>query len=133
MTKWIRLLCGLALLGAVACGLSGPAPTPTPAPIPTPQLAPGTPFIDLYIDNVGFISSAEIEVGTTVIWTNRTGTRARLKHTPTIWGVESVFDSGNMDRDYTFRYTFTEPGVYNYIDSVHAITGKGTITVVEST
>ena len=132
MTKWLRLLCGVILLGAVACGSSGPAATPTPAPTPTPQLPPGTPFIDLYIDQVGFIASAEIEVGTTVIWTNRTGTRARLKHTPTVQGQEAVFDSGNMDRDFTFRYTFNEPGVYLYIDAVHSITGKGTITVVES-
>jgi len=37
-----------------------------------------------------------------------------------------------MDKDFTFRFTFNEPGVYKYIDAVHAITGKATITVVES-
>jgi plastocyanin len=68
-------------------------------------------------------SRLEIEVGTTVVWTNNTET----SHTVT--GKDLAFeDSGPFGQGETYSQTFTEPGTYSYFCSPHPFM-TGTIVV----
>jgi len=61
----------------------------------------------------------EVEVGTTVTWTNRDD----IPHT--VVSDEKVFKSKVLDTDEKFSFTFTKPGTYGYFCSVHPkMTGK---------
>lgn len=77
-------------------------------------------------------SSIEVEVGTTVTWTNNSS----VTHTVTSGtGGEhdGKFDSGNLSPGATFSYTFDEVGTYPYYCVPHFSAGMtGTVTVVES-
>lgn len=74
----------------------------------------------------------EIEQGQTVTWTNEddiahtvTSGRAKKQGVP---GVsenrdaepDGVFDSGTMELDDTFRFTFEEAGTFTYFCAIHA-------------
>ncbi|MDX1657226.1 MAG: plastocyanin/azurin family copper-binding protein [Nitriliruptorales bacterium] len=56
----------------------------------------------------------EVEVGTTVTWTNHDH---GIMHSVT--AVDGSFDSGLLGDHETFSYTFTEPGEYEYLCSPH--------------
>ncbi len=64
----------------------------------------------------------EITVGTTVIWTNSD----TVPHTAT--AGDGAFDSGILDPESSFEYTFDEPGTYAYTCLIHPEM-KGTIVV----
>jgi plastocyanin len=51
----------------------------------------------------------EVAAGTTVVWTNRDG----AAHTVTAAKI-GAFDSGQISRNGSFRWTFAEPGRYDY-------------------
>ena len=61
-------------------------------------------------------------VNNTVRWTNDDG----FTHTVTSGGN---FDSGNMSPGKTFEWTFTRPGTFNYICTLHPGWMKGSVTV----
>ncbi|MEM0117746.1 MAG: cupredoxin domain-containing protein [Conexivisphaerales archaeon] len=63
-----------------------------------------------------------VAAGTQVIWENEDTTQ----HTTT--SVNGVWDSGIMNPGQSFSFTFSKPGVYNYICNVHPM--SGTIVVV---
>ena len=83
---------------------------------------------DISIQNMSFISGNKtVSVGTTIKWTNLDG----IAHTVTsgIPGSPSgVFDSGNINPQGTFSYTFNQAGVFNYYCKIHS-SMTGTITV----
>ena len=54
-----------------------------------------------------------IGVNNTVVWTNNDN----IPHTVT--ASDGSFDSGNMNPGATFTYTFTKPGSYQYICTIH--------------
>ena len=54
-----------------------------------------------------------VPAGTTVVWTN-------LDSTPhTVTSTSGIFDSGVMDQDENFSYTFHGPGTYDYSCMIH--------------
>lgn len=71
-----------------------------------------------------------VEVGTTVEWINLDDARHTVTDgTPTgkAWGT--VFDSGIMKGDEAYRFTFEQPGEYNYLCALHPWM-LGTVTVL---
>src|SRR5271169_1792215 len=66
------------------------------------------------IDNFTFTpDTAEVAVGTTVVWTNEDDIPHALAAT------ERQFKSHALDTGDSFSYTFTAPGVYAYFCSLH--------------
>ncbi len=72
-----------------------------------------------------------VAVGATVRWTNLDG----VAHTVTsgtsdgaVVSPDGMFDSGFLNQDDTFTYTFTEPGTYPYFCTPHPWM-QGTVTV----
>lgn len=93
------------------------------APVGTLQIAGGGgTTADVSIQSFDFNpASVQISTGDTVRWTNRDS----ADHTVT----GSTFNSGVIRTGQSYEFRFTEPGVYNYICSIHP-TMRGTVTVV---
>jgi plastocyanin len=89
----------------------GPAGTSTAATQPTTQAA-----VTVTIENFAFIpKEVDITAGTTVTWQNADD----VPHTATSKGDVQVFDSGPLDTDDKFSFTFNQPGTYAYYCKVH--------------
>jgi len=71
-------------------------------------------------------SEIEVEVGTTVTWTNEDS----FGHTVT--SGEAGFDSGNVGPGEGFPHTFNQRGKFEYTCTIHP-SMQGTVEVVEST
>jgi plastocyanin len=69
-------------------------------------------------------TTIEVNVGDTVVWTNRDS----VGHLILADGAEPLFKSTLLLQGQTFRYTFTTPGTYTYICQPHPRM-VGTITV----
>lgn len=98
----ILLVLGLMILATfsvfgISCGSSTPAPTDK---VEMSGLAfkPGT---------------ITVSVGTTVTWTNKEA----AAHTVT--SNDNLFASGNLSRDDTFQFTFTQSGTFQYHCAIH--------------
>ena len=58
-----------------------------------------------------------VKTGTTVVWINEDSAPHKIK--------AAEFNSQNMKKADSFSQTFTQPGVYDYICSIHpSMTGK---------
>jgi amicyanin len=55
----------------------------------------------------------KVKAGTTVTWTNEDD----IPHTVT--STTQVFNSGALDTDQKFSFTFTTPGIYKYFCALH--------------
>ena len=90
--------------------------------------APTAGSNEILIQGMTFVSGNKtISVGTTIKWTNMDN----IAHTVTsgVPGSPSgVFDSGNINSQGTFSYTFNQAGVFNYYCKIHT-SMTGTITV----
>src|ERR1700741_872215 len=76
--------------------------------------AANPPANEVYMQNKKFYPNQLIvPVGTKVTWTDKDA----LKYTVT--ENSNLFDSGKMDKDQTFSYTFTNPGQYNYYSNTY--------------
>jgi plastocyanin len=83
----------------------------TPATQPTTQAA-----VTVTIENFAFIpKEVDITAGTTVTWQNADD----VPHTATSKGDVQIFDSGPLDTDDKFSFTFNQPGTYAYYCKVH--------------
>ncbi len=71
-------------------------------------------------------ASYTVKAGTTVTWVNKDG----AAHTITSVG-SNLFDSGNVDAGGIYKFTFTQPGTYQYYCTLHPWM-KGTIIVTAS-
>jgi plastocyanin len=72
--------------------------------------------VTVKIDNFNFIPKAlTIAVGTTVTWQNADD----VPHTATSKDDPQTFDSGPLDTDDKFSFTFSKPGTYAYYCKVH--------------
>ena len=60
------------------------------------------------------VNVLEVEVGTTVTWTNQD---SGIMHSVT--AADGTFDSGLLAEGEDFSYTFTEPGEYEYLCTPH--------------
>lgn len=81
------------------------------------------------IGSLAFADSViEVEVGTTVTWTNRDSVRYSITHgVPAEPGAE--FDSGLLAEGERFAQTFTSPGAYHYFCTRHGAM-RGVVRVV---
>jgi plastocyanin len=78
--------------------------------------APGSVSVDM--ENYEFTPDAiTITAGTTVIWTNKD------LDGHTVTSDEGSIDSGNLDTDETFSYTFDQPGTYPFYCTYHGDAG----------
>ena len=76
--------------------------------------------------------SIEIEVGTTIIWTNRDETILHnIQHFALERGEAQEFKSDNFAHGEVFQYTFDKVGEFVYFCGIHALTSQQTVTVVE--
>jgi plastocyanin len=92
---------------------------------PTSQPAAQTAAVSVKIDNFAFKpKELEIAVGTTVTWQNADD----VPHTATSKDDPQTFDSGALDTDDRFSFTFSKPGKYPYYCKVHPhMTGVVTV------
>jgi len=82
-----------------------------PAMQPTTQAA-----VVVKIENFAFLpKELDIAVGTTITWQNADD----VPHTATSKDDPQVFDSGPLDTDDKFSFTFSKPGKYTYYCKVH--------------
>ena len=152
-TKRVKHLLRLSALGAVvtlglaACasgsggayGTRAPASAPAsemPMAMPAGQMAQvgsatptqGPSAVPAGAVQVGIVNfkftpdSLTIKVGTTVNWTNHDD----IAHTVSFTG--SGVHSGDLDRNGSYSRTFTAPGTYAYICSIHPFM-HGTVVV----
>jgi plastocyanin len=78
---------------------------------PTTQAA-----VTVKIENFAFMpKELDVAVGTTVTWQNADD----VPHTATSKDDPQVFDSGPLDTDDKFSFTFNKPGKYTYYCKVH--------------
>jgi plastocyanin len=101
-----------------------PQATATPtAPQPTSTPGGGT-TVNVSIQNFAFApQNITISAGTTVRWTNNDA----YPHTATANG--GAFNSGTLNQNDTYHFTFTTPGTYTYYCGIHtAMTGTITVT-----
>jgi len=104
--------------------------SPAAIPVDTPVAPAGTPqpisegkIVDVAIEGFAFTpSSIEVSTGDTVRWTNMDSDYHTVSG-PT-------FTSGNISKGQSYKFLFNEPGVYNYICSIHP-SMKGTVIVVD--
>jgi len=114
MTKRMILLVGVvagALLLA-ACSSSSIGETTTTAEAATPPPGGGS---EVSIENFAFgPAEVTVSVGDTITWTND---ESGIPHTTT--ADDGLWDSGTLNPDDTYSFTFTEPGTYTYFCSIH--------------
>ncbi|WP_243773329.1 cupredoxin domain-containing protein [Actinomadura barringtoniae] len=115
-----------------ACGGSGHAATPATSmpgmsmPASTPP-APAAPVAGnaVEIKNFGFSPGAlTVKAGTTVTWTNGD------EDPHTVSATGGPFHSPTLTNGGTFHYTFTKPGRYAYICTIHPFM-HGTVVVTK--
>jgi plastocyanin len=68
-------------------------------------------------------ATLNVKVGTQVVWTNTTA----VPHTVTS-DTGSFNTPDNLEKNATFKVTFTKPGTYTYYCNIHTYM-KGTIVV----
>lgn len=112
-----------AVEAAEAMAAAGPQPGTT--------VAPGA--VRVSMRNMAFATrSLEIEVGTTVTWTNDDPFSHAVAHgTPETPIEAKAFYSGDFDGGWSFSYTFTEPGTYDvYCSTIGHYAAGMTMTVI---
>jgi amicyanin len=70
-------------------------------------------------------ATLKIKAGTTVIWTNKDS----VAHTVTATSG-GHFNSGRRERNQTYSFTFSKPGTYKYVCTIHPFM-KGTVSVTK--
>jgi plastocyanin len=96
-----------------------PGPT-TPAHLPPAG-------VSVTARDIRFIpESVTLKVGGTVVWMNRDA----VQHNVTSVSGPASFSSGNLTEGQGYQFTFTRPGTYRYLCTIHRVQMHGTITVV---
>jgi plastocyanin len=94
-----------------------------PAASPAGGNTAGTTQATVGIKDLAFTpASLEVQVGTTVIWTNQDATAH------TVDGDQGEFELGRLDPGTSYRETFDKPGTYTYHCDIHP-SMKATIVV----
>ena len=92
----------------------------TPADSPAPQGGTAVTISDFKFNP----ATLTVPVGTTVTWTNND------EEPHTIAAKDGSFHSPGMDTHGTYSFTFTTPGSYDYICSIHPFM-TGTVVVTK--
>lgn len=117
---------------AITAGCGGPATAgamPAPTPVRSEQLMPGmampgsgaAPAQDapvatntVSIQNFAFSPAiVTIKAGTTITWTNRD------QDPHTVTAMSGPFHSPTLNTDQSFQHTFTTPGHFDYLCTIH--------------
>ncbi|NOX22537.1 MAG: hypothetical protein GXP36_05495 [Actinobacteria bacterium] len=117
-----------AIVVFAACSGSTPGDTTAPTtPSSEPTITePLATMAGVQIVNFAFNEPAiTVKVGDTVTWTNEEN---GIQHTTT--ADEGLWSSGSLDSGDVFEFTFSEPGTYTYLCTIHP-SMTGTITVTE--
>ncbi len=97
------------------------------APTPAPQGTPPANTAPVEIIDFKFVPpSLTIKTGRTVTWTNKDA----IPHTATSTADPKVWDSGNLNQNQDYSFTFDKAGTYDYFCIYHPYM-KGTIVVEE--
>ncbi|HEX2960521.1 MAG: plastocyanin/azurin family copper-binding protein [Bacteroidota bacterium] len=81
------------------------------------------------IQNMSFSPSAiTVPAGSVVTWTNMDG-MAHTVTSGTPGSPDNKFDSGNMNTNAVYSFTFSAKGTYPYYCRYHSSTMHGTVTV----
>ena len=101
-------------------------PTSIPEPLPTStQAAPGSLTVNAVIVNFTHVDLT-VPAGSTVVWTNND----TVQHTTTARNGD--WDSDWLEEGRSFSLTFTEPGAFNYLCTIHpSMTATVTVTPAE--
>ncbi len=113
------------LLGITACAAPAAPASPTPRP-PTPTSMPaasptpaGVPP-QVILKNFTFRpAELEVTVGATVEWINQEESVPHMVTSGSPDSPSGVFDSGRLRPGDSFRFTFNQPGTYEYFCSIH--------------
>ena len=123
LMKRMKSICAIVLLLTgvllyIGCGKGGSKPI-TPVNTNTPTY---TASVD--ITNFTFSpASVRILAGGTVTWTNKDA----VDHTAT--DLDGNFDSGHVNPNQTYKFTFTKAGIYTYHCSIHSMMPNATVVV----
>jgi plastocyanin len=97
--------------------MSGMAPMPNmPAGTTAATAGPAAPVSGnaVSIDNFAFApATLTVPAGSTVTWTNKD------EEPHTVVANDGSFHSPGMGSQATFSYTFTKPGTFEYVCSIH--------------
>lgn len=96
-----------------ATATATPAPTATATATQAPAAPASTEVRATEIQGIAFEGRIEVEVGTTVTWTNQDG----VFHTVT--ADDRSTDSGTFAQGRTYSLTFTQSGTFSYFCTVH--------------
>ena len=129
MIRKVLFVTLILVIAIVASGCSSTNTTNTttnPAPVQVNNTTiinnPATVNYTVNIQNNAFNpSSIQIPAGSTVKWINLDPVQHEAKG--------NVFDSGPLNQNSVFEYTFNQAGTYNYACAIHP-SMQGTITVV---
>ncbi len=113
-----------------------PTPTPTAPPTATPTVVPPTPTATSAPTPVAVNSTIQdfaltdltVPVGTKVTWENR-DIVAHTTTSGTPGSPSTIWDSGTIDADGSFSFTFNEAGTYDYFCQFHPSFMTATVTV----
>jgi len=125
-----RLVCLLAVAAFITgCGSSSnsspstPSPTPTPSPAPTSSATVNIPTNARTLGASAYVPNpVTVSQGAVVMWSNSDSTT----HDVVAYG--GAFDSGRMNQNGTFSFTFAQKGTFTYHCSIHP-TMIGTVVV----
>lgn len=122
MTRSVLLACAAA---AALVGLLRPGAVAQSTPTAAPSAAPATATV-VHIKNFAYVApTLTVKTGDTVAFVNDDST----PHTVT--ASDKSFDSGNMDQNASWKYTFAKAGTYAYICTYHTYM-KGTVVVKDA-
>jgi amicyanin len=99
-------------------GMDMPAASSTASTAPAPQSGTAVNITDFKFNP----ATLTVPAGTTVTWTNQD------EEPHTVAAKDGSFHSPGMDSHGTYSFTFTTPGSYDYICSIHPFM-TGTVVV----
>ena len=122
--------CSLIIVSVVFAGIvfqNALAKVPADSPAPADETSYGSPSrptsrptaqaaVNVKIENFAYLpGEVDVAVGGTVTWQNADD----VPHTATSKDDPQLFDSGPLDTDDKFSFTFSKPGKYAYYCKVH--------------
>ncbi len=114
-----------SVISSPGCGRPRPVAT-TPAPTTGVSITAPTPAAganQVTIDGFAFAPpNLTVPAGTTVTWTNRD------EEPHTVAASDGSFHSPGMGTGATFAHTFSAPGTFDYVCSIHPMM-RGTVVV----
>jgi amicyanin len=106
--------------GQTMPGMQSPPASATSADAPAPQGGTAVSITDFKFNP----ATLTVPVGASVTWTNKDG------EPHTVAAKDGSFHSPGMDTNGTYSFTFTSPGSYDYVCSIHPFM-TGTVVVTK--